>query len=738
MKVKINLTNQTLEYLDSVPYIQGTDSRNKLIVYVPTEVTNIAISYQLQNGRNTIKMSNSGVVASDSDDYLSGYWGYIFVAPKALTSLSGNFMASVIITISTIKYKINVLNTVLNSVDFEAFETALEEAESEFLDNITAIEASITALGTNKADKTNYTQDITSKSFIANSNNGKSATLEDDALSFTSKIKIVDIGGNHEIESIATGILVNLESGDGYYRLETDSFEFWFNDENLFKVDEDAAYYRGVELVDTNGLDFQLGVLQNYVDTYFVKLTNTTELEIKAPTFKVIDYNHQSNPPLFSVSDNNIYITRAGDTSPTFYRDGNSALYLQFYDSQNKYNGMQFTPEYFRVVSGSNSFEFNKTSSKFTIPSTFDYYKGTQKIATEDYVGTQITTAQNTLQSEIDAINAAQNLADIVADLAALNSLDTSKLHSGDKVQVLVDSDHDNASTVYNWNGSAWSYIGQYGQDSYTKSESDNKFVPKTAIKQVSSNSTTDVPSLALFKTVEDRINIGYLSFDDADFTKLGYLFTKTLTTDELAEINKGICVIEFSNLNISGAWGLLTKAAGSIAFRNGNQYAVGTTRVSGQDSGYIVNCECRLTRANPTGSEIVIQLNPVDATYNYSTIDTLLNNKADLTNTSQTITAGTINANNINGNAGNDLNIGVDDGKIINMYIGSISSHPVLFATNDYVTLFAGNSSEGIVLSVGTGFKYNGNTVIDTNNATTELFMTDAEMTTLLSEVFN
>lgn len=162
MKVKINLTNQTLEYLDSVPYIQGTDSRNKLIVYSPTEVSNIQISYQLQNGRNTIKMSNSGVIeTTDAANYISGYYGYVFNAPRALTALTGNFMASIIVTISASIYKINVMNTVLNSVDFEAFESALEEAQSEFVDELVSISADIvqlqgnyTDLANNKVDKT--------------------------------------------------------------------------------------------------------------------------------------------------------------------------------------------------------------------------------------------------------------------------------------------------------------------------------------------------------------------------------------------------------------------------------------------------------------------------------------------------------------------------------------------------------------------------------------------------------
>ena len=182
MKVKINLTNQTLEYLDSVPYIQGTDSRNKLIVYSPTSVSNIQISYQLQNGRNTIKMSNSGVIeTTDEANYISGYYGYVFNAPRALTALTGNFMASIIVTISSSIYKINVMNTVLNSVDFEAFESALEEAQSEFLDELVSISSDIVQL------QGNYTD-------LANNKVDKTTTVNGHALSSNITLTKADIG----------------------------------------------------------------------------------------------------------------------------------------------------------------------------------------------------------------------------------------------------------------------------------------------------------------------------------------------------------------------------------------------------------------------------------------------------------------------------------------------------------------------------------------------------------------
>lgn len=87
------------------------------------------------------------------------------------------------------------------------------------------------------------------------------------------------------------------------------------------------------------------------------------------------------------------------------------------------------------------------------------------------------------LKDEVAGIEAGQNLADIVADLTALNSLDVTNLKNNDKVQVLVDSNHDDASTVYNLTKSGsshtWTYIGKYGSNAYTKTEVDNKLALK-------------------------------------------------------------------------------------------------------------------------------------------------------------------------------------------------------------------------------------------------------------------
>ena len=119
---------------------------------------------------------------------------------------------------------------------------------------------------------------------------------------------------------------------------------------------------------------------------------------------------------------------------------------------------------------------------------------------------TALQNKDNDLQSQIDGINAGQNLADIVDTTEALASYDISHLKAkddqhgaegatweiGDKVQVLGGGDVQ--SSVYelvkgempagagniaatNWAGYYWRYIGVYGTNAYTKSEIDTKVI---------------------------------------------------------------------------------------------------------------------------------------------------------------------------------------------------------------------------------------------------------------------
>jgi hypothetical protein len=146
-------------------------------------------------------------------------------------------------------------------------------------------------------------------------------------------------------------------------------------------------------------------------------------------------------------------------------------------------------------------------------------------------IDTAYKAADSGLQAQIDGINAGQNLADIVADRTALGNLAITDLKakndykhgssgdtwaSGDKVQILEDDvavSGSTVSTVYELvkgtkgaspdldaktTGYYWDYIGPYGSESYSKSESDSRYVQIENLVDSSgivSGATTDVPS---------------------------------------------------------------------------------------------------------------------------------------------------------------------------------------------------------------------------------------------------
>ena len=119
--------------------------------------------------------------------------------------------------------------------------------------------------------------------------------------------------------------------------------------------------------------------------------------------------------------------------------------------------------------------------------------------------------ADNTLQSQIDAIVASSDVFDIVGTYAELQAYDISTVPVNDIIKVLVDSTHSDAATYYrcveNNNVKSWSYIGSEGAY-YTKGEADSKFVEKTITingQPLSSNITltaSDVNALPSSTTI--------------------------------------------------------------------------------------------------------------------------------------------------------------------------------------------------------------------------------------------
>lgn len=202
------------------------------------------------------------------------------------------------------------------------------------------------------------------------------------------------------------------------------------------------------------------------------------------------------------------------------------------------------------------------------------------KLPTVEVVSTAISAvetayqnADSDLQSQIDGINAGQNLADIVDLIGDLTSHSLSGLKAkndykhgdsgdtwpiGDKIQVLHDKTDasgqvptpapDGIPTVYelvkgtidtttypkdqasSTAGYYWHYIGEYGVDAYTKSQSDAKYVIKNDLDQTipSSPSTTNAPST---KAVSDAIDA--ISTDiSTNYVKLSSSTKQTISSE--------------------------------------------------------------------------------------------------------------------------------------------------------------------------------------------------------------
>ena len=73
---------------------------------------------------------------------------------------------------------------------------------------------------------------------------------------------------------------------------------------------------------------------------------------------------------------------------------------------------------------------------------------------------------------EINTLEAASDVVDVVGTYADLQDYDTSKLHANDLIKVLRDSTHNDAITYYRWSGSAFNYVGAEGPY-YTTAETD-------------------------------------------------------------------------------------------------------------------------------------------------------------------------------------------------------------------------------------------------------------------------
>lgn len=128
-----------------------------------------------------------------------------------------------------------------------------------------------------------------------------------------------------------------------------------------------------------------------------------------------------------------------------------------------------------------------------------------------NYNGSDLAKQSDTssLQSQIDTINATQNVVDIVGTKAELNAYATNNLHANDKIEVLADESQNNANTIYEWNGNAWSLVGSKAPY-YSKAESDtryNELKAKSYDKDTTGYVTGHVPDSGLVKGSFDSVS---------------------------------------------------------------------------------------------------------------------------------------------------------------------------------------------------------------------------------------
>ena len=192
-----------------------------------------------------------------------------------------------------------------------------------------------------------------------------------------------------------------------------------------------------------------------------------------------------------------------------------------------------------------------------------------------NYNGSDLAKQSDTssLQSQIDAINATQNVVDIVGTKAELNAYATNNLHANDKIEVLADESQSNANTIYEWNGNAWSLVGSKAPY-YSKSESDtryNELKAKSYDKDTTTYVTGHVPDSGLVKGSLDSVNenVGALQADNqtTKTTIAGLVSSDTTNKTNIAKNTQNIenlSAVTPTDINVDSNYNLILEHDGT------------------------------------------------------------------------------------------------------------------------------------------------------------------------------
>ena len=175
----------------------------------------------------------------------------------------------------------------------------------------------------------------------------------------------------------------------------------------------------------------------------------------------------------------------------------------------------------------------------------------------------------NKLQSQIDALNSASDVVDVVGTKADLDSYDTSKLTDNDIIKVLNDETQNGAQTYYRWSTTSqtWSLIGEIGPY-YTKSESDGKYATITDFNELSGKVTTIEGNITTINgnitNLGDRITTETNDRTEADQN----------LQEQIDALKAGKLDVEHENLYTQGS----NKVAGVDAIQNSTDGTISAT----------------------------------------------------------------------------------------------------------------------------------------------------------------
>ncbi len=477
MKIFINTTNWAIQKIENeYPVLVGDNYVDAIKVYYDANPSTAHIyptlTIQKPNGRKIGPFVYDPEVYGEDEEETTTYpityedadsntwYMYAFTLSSdngqltstgkyqvTITTNKTNALGTAIVGQRNTNVQLEVLHAVTNNnQDILILGDSPDEVIASFQQLITNLTSNVAALDSSKADRDNINQEIVAKELEVKEINSVDA--------YTA-LKLAKQTGCSIIVDDSILIKDNLNVPIAEFKRSSSESRMDLGSDFQFKARS------GDCLVLSNEIPLRL-IYSGVDDNTEIKLSDG-KIELLAPNNIKVTIDKAG------------YINLATPKAELEVSNPDNRVLMHIEDTENDaiYGDVVLDPDGFQVLAT----DGDNTKLVFIQPNSAAI--NNKEIVTEDVLNAEA----NNLQSQIDGLNAAQNLADIVADLTALNNLSITNLKDGDKVQVLVDSNHDNASTVYklviSGSSHSWSYIGKYGQDGYTKSEANTLLATK-------------------------------------------------------------------------------------------------------------------------------------------------------------------------------------------------------------------------------------------------------------------